>query len=51
MTLDQFKDRLFDVLNDCDCLPIEDIEINDKEDFMEIVMNDRSKFFLKIKEE
>lgn len=40
MSLNEFKDRLFDVLNDTDDLPIADIMVNDAENNMRIYLTD-----------
>lgn len=46
MELNQFKDRLFDILNDTDDLPIADIIVNDKENEIKILLDDHSSFIL-----
>lgn len=46
MELNEFKDRLFDILNDTDDLPIADIIVNDKENEIKILMNDHSSFVI-----
>lgn len=40
MSLNEFKDRLFDILNDTDDLPIADIMVNDAENSMKIYLED-----------
>lgn len=40
MSLNEFKDRLFDILNDTDDLPIADIMVNDAENAMKVYMED-----------
>ena len=40
MSLNEFKDRLFDVLNDTDDMPIADIMVNDAENSMKIYLED-----------
>lgn len=40
MRLNEFKDRLFDILNDTDDLPIADIMVNDAENSMKIYLED-----------
>lgn len=42
MCLNEFKDRLFDILNDTDELPIADIMVNDAMDSMKIYLDDGS---------
>lgn len=44
MSLNEFKDRLFDVLNDTDDMPIADIMVDDAKDNMKIYMEDGSIF-------
>lgn len=44
MSLNEFKDRLFDVLNDTDDMPIADIMVDDARDNMKIYMEDGSIF-------
>ena len=40
MSLDEFKDRLFDVLNDTNDMPIADIMVNDAENTMRVYLVD-----------
>lgn len=47
MTHDEFKDRLFNVLNETDELDIVDIETNDRENIFKIVVSDGSQFIIK----
>jgi len=44
MELNEFKDRLFDILNDTDDLPIADIIANDRENTIKLLLNDHSSF-------
>ncbi|MCM1233162.1 MAG: hypothetical protein NC489_23835 [Ruminococcus flavefaciens] len=44
MELNEFKDRLFDILNDTDDLPITDIIANDRENTIKLLLNDHSSF-------
>ena len=44
MTKDEFKDRVFEIMNDTEKVSIADIETNDNEDTMEITLKDGSKF-------
>ena len=44
MKKDEFKDRLFDIMNDTQKVSIADIETNDHEDVMDITLKDGSKF-------
>ena len=40
MSLNEVKDRLFDILNDTDNLPIADIMVNDAKDNMKVYLED-----------
>ena len=40
MSLNEFKDRLFDVLNDTNDLPIADIMVNDVENTIRVYLTD-----------
>jgi hypothetical protein len=40
MCLNEIKDRLFDILNETDNLPIADIMVNDAENNMKIYLED-----------
>ena len=40
MSLNEFKDRLFDVLNDTNDMPIADIMVNDAQHTMKIYLAD-----------
>lgn len=40
MSLNEFKDRLFDVLNDTDDMPIADIMVDDAQNKMKIYLED-----------
>lgn len=44
MGLDEFKDRLFDIINDSDGLPITDIITDDVQDEFRILLEDHSSF-------
>lgn len=46
----EFKDRLFDVLNDTDNhLPIQNIMVDDKRDMMNVYLIDRTRFTIHVK--
>ncbi len=47
MEMNEFKDRLFDVLNDTDNLPIQDIVVEDVEDKINIYLTDGTKFIVR----
>ncbi len=44
MELNEFKDRIFDILNGTDDLPIADIIVNDSENTIKLLLNDHSSF-------
>lgn len=44
MEKNEFKDRLFDVLNDTDNLPIQDIMIDDKNNMVNVYLTDGTRF-------
>ncbi len=44
MKLDEFKDRLFDVINETDNLPIADIMVNDSENQIKVLLDDHTAF-------
>lgn len=44
MEFNEFKDRLFDLLNDTDTLPITDIITNDRKNEIKLLMDDHSLF-------
>ena len=46
MTHEEFKDRLFDILNETKALPIADIATNDKDSQFKIVLRDGSQFII-----
>ena len=47
MSLNEFKDRLFDLLNETDCLPIADLEVQDTMDVIKVCLTDKSAFKIK----
>ena len=46
MSKDEFKDRIFDVLNETDHIPIEDIEADDRNSSLIICLQDGSRFLI-----
>lgn len=44
MEKNEFKDRLFDVLNDTDNLPIQDIMVENKQDMVNVYLTDGTRF-------
>lgn len=49
MTHEEFKDRLFEILDETDKLPIADIDTNDKDSEFKVVLKDRSQFIVSTK--
>lgn len=50
MEQNEFKDRLLDVLNDTDELPIQDIMVEDRKDIVNIYLTDGTRFSVQIKD-
>lgn len=48
MNKNEFKDRLFDILNETDNLPIQDIVVEDKNDVMNIYLTDGTRFTIRV---
>ncbi len=48
MTTDEFKDRLFDLLNDTGELPIQDIVVDDKNDRLSVYLIDGTLFVIHV---
>lgn len=48
MTKDEIKDRLFDLLNDTDNLPIQDIMVEDRNDLINVYLTDGTRFSVHI---
>ncbi len=46
MTLDYFKDVLFDLLNEADSFEVEDIQVRDAENLLSVLLRDGSQFEL-----
>lgn len=46
MTHNELKDRLFNILNETNELPIADIDVNDDDSNFKIVLNDGSEFII-----
>ena len=44
MSLNEFKDKLFDLLNETDCLSIADLELQDSVDMIKVSLADKSSF-------
>lgn len=47
MGINEFKDRLFDVLNDTDDLPIQDIVVGEAEDKINVYLEDGTMFVIR----
>ncbi len=48
MSKDEFKDRLFDVLNETNDIPIEDIEADDRNNIFVICLDDGTSFLIHV---
>lgn len=48
MEKNEFKDRLFDVLNDTDNLPIQDIMVDDKNNMVNVYLTDGTRFSVRV---
>ena len=46
MTHEEFKDRLVNVLNETDELPIADIEVDDRAHEIKVVLEDHTQFLI-----
>ena len=44
MEKNEFKDRLFDILNDTNALPIQDIVVEDDNDILNVYLTDGTRF-------
>ena len=44
MEINEFKDRLFDILNETDNLPIADIMVNDRKNEIKVLLTDHTAF-------
>lgn len=44
MEKNEFKDKLFDLLNDTDNLPIQDIMVEDRNDLINVYLTDGTRF-------
>ncbi len=47
MQINEFKDKMFDILNETDSLPVTDIIVNDRKDEIRILLDDHSSFVIK----
>lgn len=48
MEKNEFKDRLFYVLNDTDNLPIQDIMVDDKNNMVNVYLTDGTRFSVRV---
>jgi CRISPR/Cas system-associated protein Csx1 len=46
MSKNEFKDRIFDILNESDGLPIKDMAVDDKEDTIRVYLTDGTNFMI-----
>lgn len=44
MAKDEFKDKLFEILNETDNLPIQDIAVDDRNDSLSVYLADGTRF-------
>ena len=44
MTLDYFKDKMFDLLNETDSFEVADIEVREAENLVSVLLKDGSQF-------
>lgn len=49
MEKNEIKDRLFDLLNDTDNLPIQDIMVEDRNDLINVYLKDGTRFSVHVK--
>lgn len=49
MEKNEIKDRLFDMLNDTDDLPIQDIMVEDRNDLINVYLKDGTRFSVHVK--
>lgn len=47
MDINEFKDRLFDAVNESDSLPVTDITANDRQNEFKVFLKDHSSFIIK----
>ena len=48
MEKNEFKDRLFDILNDTNALPIQDIVVEDDNDILNVYLTDGTRFSIHV---
>lgn len=48
MKQNEFKDRLFDILNETNNLPIQDLIVDDKNDTVNVYLTDGTRFSIRI---
>lgn len=49
MQINEFKDRMFEILNETSGLPITDIMVDDKNDQIKVLLDDHSSFIVTCK--
>lgn len=50
MDINEFKDRLFDAINDADNLPVQDLVLEDRKDKIQVYLEDGSRFVVHVRE-
>lgn len=48
MDINEFKDRLFEILDETDNLPIQDLDLDDKNDTLNIYLRDNTRFSVRV---
>lgn len=48
MDKNEFKDRLFDIINEAENLPIQDIVVEDRNDMINIYLIDGTRFTIRV---
>ena len=48
MEMNEFKDRLFDILNETDNLPIQDLDADDSNNIVNVYLTDGSRFTVRV---
>jgi hypothetical protein len=48
LEINEFKDKLFDILNETENLPIQDLAADDRNDVVHIYLKDGSRFSIRV---
>ena len=48
MEINEFKDRLFDILNETDNIPIQDLVADDKNNSISVYLTDNTRFIIQV---